>query len=58
MVWKVFAPRFMLAGVTAVVVDVGVAFALFVGGKRCTGGFLGRMCEMAVCALLSACMGL
>ncbi len=35
MVWKVFAPRFMLAGVTTVVVDVGVAFAVLVGGKRC-----------------------
>ncbi|KAF8324164.1 uncharacterized protein EI90DRAFT_3000848 [Cantharellus anzutake] len=34
MVWKVFAPRFMLAGVVTVVVDIGVALALLVGGKR------------------------
>ncbi|GFZ42758.1 hypothetical protein JCM24511_00476 [Saitozyma sp. JCM 24511] len=31
MVWKVFAPRFMLAGVTLLVVDVGVMLAVFVG---------------------------
>jgi phosphatidylinositol glycan class O len=30
-VWKVFAPRFMLAGVTLLVVDVGVMLAVFVG---------------------------
>jgi phosphatidylinositol glycan class O len=31
MVWKVFAPRFMLAGVTLLVVDLGVLMAVFVG---------------------------
>ncbi|WVQ78774.1 hypothetical protein IAT38_000865 [Cryptococcus sp. DSM 104549] len=35
MVWKVFAPRFMMAGVTLVVVDVGVLLALV--GLRVTG---------------------
>lgn len=35
MVWKVFAPRFMMAGVTLLVVDVGLALGLF--GVRVTG---------------------
>ncbi|WVF67087.1 hypothetical protein IAT40_001832 [Kwoniella sp. CBS 6097] len=33
MVWKVFAPRFMLAGVTLLVVDFGVLVALGVGTR-------------------------
>ncbi|WWD16671.1 hypothetical protein CI109_101101 [Kwoniella shandongensis] len=36
MVWKVFAPRFMLSGVTLLVVDVGVLIAIGVG-VRVTG---------------------
>ncbi len=35
MVWKVFAPRFMLAGVTLLVVDLGILLALS-GGVRVT----------------------
>jgi len=34
MVWKVFAPRFMLAGVTLLVVDAALAVGLFVGLVR------------------------
>lgn len=34
MVWKVFAPRFMLAGVTVLVVDAALALGLFVGLAR------------------------
>lgn len=34
MVWKVFAPRFMLAGVTVLVVDIALAIGVFVGMKR------------------------
>lgn len=34
MVWKVFAPRFMLAGVTLLVVDVALGIAVFIGGAR------------------------
>ncbi|OCF39604.1 phosphatidylinositol glycan, class O [Kwoniella heveanensis CBS 569] len=33
MVWKVFAPRFMLAGVTLLVVDLGVMVALGLGTR-------------------------
>jgi phosphatidylinositol glycan class O len=31
MVWKVFAPRFMLSGVTLILVDLGVILAITVG---------------------------
>jgi phosphatidylinositol glycan class O len=34
MVWKVFAPRFMLAGVTVLAVDAALALGLFVGLAR------------------------
>lgn len=34
MVWKVFAPRFMLAGVSILVVDFALFLALFVGLAR------------------------
>ena len=34
MVWKIFAPRFMLAAVTVVVVDVAVLFGVGVGVGR------------------------
>ncbi|TFK80922.1 hypothetical protein K466DRAFT_667433 [Polyporus arcularius HHB13444] len=36
MVWKIFAPRFMLAAVTVVVVDVAVLFGVGVGVGRVT----------------------
>ncbi|WVR03951.1 hypothetical protein IAU60_000950 [Kwoniella sp. DSM 27419] len=33
MVWKVFAPRFMLAGVTLLIVDIGVLVAFAIGTR-------------------------
>ena len=37
MVWKIFAPRFMLAGVIVLVVDAALALAIFMGGMRTIG---------------------
>ena len=37
MVWKIFAPRFMLAAATVLVVDLAVLFGVAVGVGRVSG---------------------